>query len=275
MECRPAPYPADTRAKGWRFELDHERIRQSDTWALASADARPWLLMLWMVAWEQTPCGSLPADDELIAARIGMAPKLFAKHRAVLLRGWWAASDGRLYHNTLAARALEMIASRGKNAKRVAEWKASKREQQAGNALPTGEQHGENDTGTGTGTGIEDYGAKAPASSAPELRAEVSICVALKQHGVPNVSASHPRLMALCEAGATEGEFLALLPKAQKANPGDPFPYLLGAVEGERKRAKTTGGQLHRGPLQVVSKQQAIEDNNRKVAAQWAATGAA
>lgn len=79
-----APYPGDTRAKGWRFDLDHERIRQSDTWALATAELRPWLLMLWMVAWEQTPCGSLPDSDELIAARIGMSSKAFDKHRAVL-----------------------------------------------------------------------------------------------------------------------------------------------------------------------------------------------
>ena len=34
---RPAaPYPAITRAKGWRFELDYEQVDQSDTWALAA-----------------------------------------------------------------------------------------------------------------------------------------------------------------------------------------------------------------------------------------------
>ena len=71
-EARPAPYPADTRAKGWRFELDMEQVRQSDTWALSPAEARPWLLLEWAVAWEQTPCGSLPNDDTLIAARLEM-----------------------------------------------------------------------------------------------------------------------------------------------------------------------------------------------------------
>lgn len=113
-----APYPDDVRAKGWRFELDHERIRQSDTWALAPAELRPWLLMLWMVAWEQTPCGSLPADDNLIAARIGMPAKTLAKHRAVLLRGWWQADDGRLYHPTITARVLEMCSTRDKTSTR-------------------------------------------------------------------------------------------------------------------------------------------------------------
>jgi hypothetical protein len=40
------PYPADTRAAGWRFDLDTTRIRQSDTWTLARPEIRPWLLML-------------------------------------------------------------------------------------------------------------------------------------------------------------------------------------------------------------------------------------
>jgi hypothetical protein len=114
----PAPYPSDTRAKGWRFELDHERIRQSDTWVLCAPDVRPWLLMLWMVAWEQTPCGSLPNDDALIAARIGMSPKAFARHRSVLMRGWEASDDGRLYHHVITLRVLEMLEYRRKEAER-------------------------------------------------------------------------------------------------------------------------------------------------------------
>lgn len=121
---KPAPYPADTRAKGWRFELDHEQIRQSDTWALAPADVRPWLLMLWMTAWEHTPCGSMPSDDALIAARIGMPGKAFAKARETLMRGWWLAEDGRLYHDTISARVLAMLAKKDKDRARKAGWRA-------------------------------------------------------------------------------------------------------------------------------------------------------
>ena len=130
MSAPAAPYPADTRAKGWRFELDHERIRQSDTWALAPAELRPWLLMLWMVAWEQTPCASLPADDLLIAARLGMPAKSFTKHREVLMRGWWLADDGRLYHDVMSERVVAMLAKREKDQKRTA---ASRAKQQAVN----------------------------------------------------------------------------------------------------------------------------------------------
>ena len=115
-----APYPSDVRAKGWRFELEPERIRQSDTWALATPELRPWLLMLWMVAWEQTPCGSLPADDALICARVGMPTKVYARHRATLLRGWEQAPDGRLYHATITERVLKMLASRERDRVRTA-----------------------------------------------------------------------------------------------------------------------------------------------------------
>lgn len=161
---RPAPYPPDTRAKGWRFELDIERIKQSDTWALASLDVRPWLLMLWSESWGQVPCGSLPADDALIAARIGMAPKAFAKAREALMRGWWPAEDGRLYHDTIAARVQSMLEAKRKEAERKAAYRARMDAERQGrpavvpqdvDGLPPdclGTDPGCDDTGTSTGT---------------------------------------------------------------------------------------------------------------------------
>lgn len=176
---RPAPYPADTRAKGWRFELDMERARQSDTWAITSPDARPWLLMLWATAWEQTPCGSLPSDDELIAARIGMPAKLFAKHRALLLRKWWVADDGRLYHDVLVQRVMEMMKTRRSESDRKAAARARDAArladgvpQESGGVpvLSRGTDAGlpqESGTGTGTGTRTKEE----PKSKAARERA--------------------------------------------------------------------------------------------------------
>ena len=151
---RQPPYPADTRAKGWRFELDYEKIDQSDTWSLASEIplARACLLAMWLGAWTQDPCGSLPNDEAVIRARCQIPAQVWAKVRSVLMRGWWLASDGRLYHDTLAKRVLEMVEYRRKTAKRVADFKAAQREQHDANALPTREQSVKNDTGTGTGT---------------------------------------------------------------------------------------------------------------------------
>lgn len=114
---KPAPYPADTRAKGWRFEIDMEKIKASDTWLRAkTGEVRGALLLLWSEAWQQTPCGTLPNDDELVALLIDMPAAKFAKHRAVLMRGWWLAEDGRLYHDTIAQRVIAMLDKRATDA---------------------------------------------------------------------------------------------------------------------------------------------------------------
>lgn len=117
------PYPATTKAGGFKFELDCERIAQSDTWALATTRQRPLLLMLLLIAWQQTPCGSLPADDVLIAARLGMDADAFQNDKAILLRGWCEASDGRLYHPVLTELVLEMMGRKAGNAQRQAAYR--------------------------------------------------------------------------------------------------------------------------------------------------------
>jgi len=117
------PYPAITRAGGFKFELDCERIVQSDTWALAATCQRPLLLMLWFIAWQQTPCGSLPKDDMLIAARLGMNIDAFEHDKAILLRGWSEADDGRLYHPVLTQLVLEMMDRKAGNAQRQAAYR--------------------------------------------------------------------------------------------------------------------------------------------------------
>lgn len=134
-----APYPKDTKAKGWRFELDYERIEQSDTWALATPDMRPWLLMLWLTAWRQVPCGSLPAADELIAARIGMEVRQLRAHRDILLRGWWLADDGRLYHPVITEQVTRLLDSRDRETARKQEYR-DKRNQQLADKCPAGHE---------------------------------------------------------------------------------------------------------------------------------------
>lgn len=126
------PYPADTLAKGWRFELDMEKFKRSDTWKLAKSGAvRGALLLLWAEAWQESPCGTLPNDDNLLALTIDMPDAAFAKHRAVLMRGWWLADDGRLYHDTITARVLAMLAKRASDAERAANRRARKAESAA------------------------------------------------------------------------------------------------------------------------------------------------
>lgn len=124
----PVPYPSETQAKGWRFELDYEQIDQSDTWDLAAeiAMAQPALLMMWLVAWRQKPCGSLPADEAVIRSKCRIPPAVWTKCRDVCMRGWWQAEDGRLYHDTIVKRVLAMLDKRASDAQRAAKRRALK-----------------------------------------------------------------------------------------------------------------------------------------------------
>lgn len=220
---KPVPYPADVRAKGWRFELDHEKIDQSNTWALAPAELKPWLLMMWMTAWKQTPCGSLDDDDELIAARIGMSQKLFQKHRAVLRRGWWVAEDGRLYHDTIVKFVVEMMTRRRSESDR----KARNRARTDAGVPPdpavvpplsrgtSAGLHPHSDTGTGTGTSTQVVTphtgsiAVEVGVSSPKGTKAGEVCKAIRAKGVPDVSPSHPELQAFIERGVPVAIFEA------------------------------------------------------------------
>lgn len=95
-----------------------------------------------------------------------------------------------------------------------------------------------------------------------------AVCIALKAAGVANVNPAHPTLRALVDAGADVLEFVG----AVKASEGkaDRFAYVIGTVEGQRKRAAETAGVIHHGPLKVISKQAALEERNRSVAQAWA-----
>jgi uncharacterized protein YdaU (DUF1376 family) len=238
------PYPADTRAKGWRFELDYERIRQSDTWALTPAEHRPWLLMLWMVSWEQTPCGSMPADDELIAARIGMAPESFAQVKRILLRGWTKGSDGRLYHKVITERVLEMVAAKEREKTRKAQYRKRQKD------CPTGqppdnhgtdmgvprESGGRDDTGTGTSYSV----AKATGAEAPDPIWDTGLSY-LASCGVPEKGA-RSFLGKMRQALKDDLLVAELLTKAQKQQVSDPLAWLRAAAGRKTQSGRSNGG---------------------------------
>ena len=176
---RPAPYPADTKAKGWRFELDLEQVQQSDTWALAAEVpmAQHALLMMWATAWQQVPCGAMPADRALIRAKLKIPPKLWAPMADVVLRGWWLADDGRMYHNTIVSRVQSMLGAKEEARQRKADYRARKdserqaQQSQGVQQLSHGTDEGQQQDGrgkdnTGTGTGTINTPAPAPAREA-------------------------------------------------------------------------------------------------------------
>lgn len=79
-----------------------------------------------------------------------------------------------------------------------------------------------------------------------------ALCRSLRIRGIADVNPGHPRLLALLAAGATEPEFTGFVAQALTSN--SPFAYLLGVVEGERKRAAVTAAQSHRGPIPLSGK---------------------
>ncbi|MDP3537443.1 MAG: hypothetical protein Q8S26_01930 [Azonexus sp.] len=173
MPSLSLPYPPETKAKGYRFELDYERIIQSDTWALASSRQRPLLLMLWFVSWQQTPCGSLPDSNELIAARLGIELSEFEQNQAILRRGWERAEDGRLYHQVVSEIVLEMLTRKSRDAQRKADYRARMKVHSVppmSHGTGTGqmrESSGSDDTGTCTG-----LSKPTPSSASPKA----SVC---------------------------------------------------------------------------------------------------
>jgi hypothetical protein len=205
----------------------------------------------------------LPADDVLIAARIGMSPKLFAKHRAILLRGWAGADDGRMYHPTITELVVAMLRKKDAEKTRKAEYRA--RMSHGTDKGPTRDSGGSDATGTGTGTGTGITEAEDPhhlAGGRTREAGEVdvaqivggatptqagSICGALRRSGIADTNPGHPRLLALIAAGATEAEFTGFVKAAIDKGAG--FAWLLGAVEGERKRAAANAPALHQGVM--------------------------
>ena len=265
-EPRPAPYPADTKAKGWRFELDLEQVMQSDTWALASPDERPWLFMLWATAWQQTPCGSMPSEPKLICARLGMTAKQFQKSKDVILRGWWLADDGRLYHDTIATRVKDMLSRKNSERERKANYRAQKEAEERlrdinsktrdiadvpdlSHGTDTGrtpESQWTDDTGTGTGTGTGLDSSKSNTHCARDLKSG-DVCKAMKQAGIGDVNPGNQTLKVLIDAGATLDEFTGAAAKAVNSQKG--FSYALGIVKRDREQAATMADKLHRGEL--------------------------
>ena len=96
--------------------LDVLRLRDSDLAALANGEEFKAAVLLWCAAWHQVPAASLPNDDRLLARFSGAGP-LWRKVKAEALRGFVECSDGRLYHSTIAEKALE--AWRSKQAQRA------------------------------------------------------------------------------------------------------------------------------------------------------------
>ena len=123
-----APFAEDTKANGYNVEFDIQRIEQSDTWVLATAEEKAWLLRIWFEAWKSVPVGSMPSNMEVFSARIGCTKPFLEAHKNILLRGWVLHDDDRLYHQFIIAKVVEMKRRRSAATERMKKHRMTKRD---------------------------------------------------------------------------------------------------------------------------------------------------
>lgn len=126
------PPTCDLRGLEW-MPMYGDRLLGSDTWLMAGVEARAAMFPLWWGAWKQCPAGSLPDQDRALAqiAGYGSAVAAWQAVRDEALRGWVLCSDGRLYHPTVCALALDAMERRTKERERKATWRSRKPGQNA------------------------------------------------------------------------------------------------------------------------------------------------
>lgn len=105
----PAPLvPAEVDLRDFQYmELDVRTLRDSRFAAQVTGDAFRAGVLLWCASWHQVPAGSLPDDDVELSnlAGYGRFIKEWRKVRAEALTQFVKCSDGRLYHETVCAKA--------------------------------------------------------------------------------------------------------------------------------------------------------------------------
>ncbi|MBR0560064.1 DUF1376 domain-containing protein [Neokomagataea anthophila] len=125
--------PSDCDLRGLPFmQLDVVRLIDSDLFALSTGDEFKAAVALWCKSWLQVPAASLP-DDDRVLAHLSSAGTRWKKVKTLVLRGWVKCSDGRLYHPTVAEKALHAWKARTAQRERAAKrWQ--KKDEDTGNA---------------------------------------------------------------------------------------------------------------------------------------------
>lgn len=124
MKKLPEPMtPADCDLRGLPYmPLDTIALLESDLYAISTGDEFKAAVTLWCRAWYQVPAGSLPDCDRILASLSQTGPA-WQSVRKIALRGWIKCSDGRLYHPTIAPKAIKAWQGRCAQRKRAeARW---------------------------------------------------------------------------------------------------------------------------------------------------------
>jgi len=118
--------------------FDVRRLLTSVTWIEAAEHPRLGhvLMCLWAESWHQRPAASLPNNDAVLA-RLAMCDlKTWRRLRDLALKGWVLCDDGRLYHPTVAEKALEAWNRKESYRDRTAKARAAKEARKEAETAP-------------------------------------------------------------------------------------------------------------------------------------------
>lgn len=263
------PAEVDLRDLQW-MPLDVTRLRDSGLASDETPEACWAAVLLWCAAWHQVPAASVPDNEQWLAKACGYVARgridpAWKQVRDGALRNFVMCSDGRLYHSTLATKALESWqwkqTQRARTAAATAAREARKRErdvqqqanvtsnvttQQSATSRSHEDQRDEQRNvqknsppdRTGPNQIPKDKGEGAVLHPPSPTRAGAAV-LRMKQAGLTaGISPSHPKLLALLEAGITDDELADAA--ADAVAKGKPFAYALATAEGRRRDAKTT-----------------------------------
>lgn len=225
-DARPDPLvPAEVDLRGYEFmPLYGDRLFKSETWIGGSPEAKIAALRLWWQAYaHETPAGSLPDSDTLLAdyAGYGVALKAWQRVKPQAMRGWVQCSDGRLYHKVVCEIVMTAWAERVK-AREKGKAGAAKRWGAGGstaNATATKPDGPSNGTGNARAiasdrTGQDrtgNNGAGGPATSAPDRPRAVALAMLViklenDRGKAPRITSIDPRVIAWAERGVTDSQ---------------------------------------------------------------------
>jgi hypothetical protein len=236
--------------------------------------------MLWTVAWQQVPCGSMPSEDALIAARLGMKPAAFGKAKDVLMRGWQSANDGRLYHSTIVERVLDMMGRKESERKRKAEYRARmeagrKTPDQSGvptmshgtDAGQTWESDGRDATGTGTGTGLKTKNLSVPNGTDAKASQGMTAHESIFRIGIPWLAdrGANERNVRSMLGGAVKqlGDDGAwgLMQDCMREQPVEPVAWMAAALNARLPAGKGKGKQSRHSGFDKVDYRDGVSDD--------------
>jgi hypothetical protein len=111
--------------------LDTDRLARSIFMRIANNEQLGAAFRLWLLAWGEKPAGSLPNNDRWLSDAAKIDRQRWSSQAEVVLRGFVACNDGRLYHPVLceiAKKRFDQLRGRQRGAALSRQRQQTKRE---------------------------------------------------------------------------------------------------------------------------------------------------